>query len=98
MVHNLLSFAHDSLQMVLILKTLRIDLVDILGAGGSRGEPAGGSPYLEATARRRASQLGPRRATIFPVSSSVPASPAHRCVCSRMCRTPLSVVDSVHPG
>src|SRR5438128_808891 len=51
MVHNLLSFAHDSFQVVLILKTLRIDLIDILGAGGSRGEPAVGSHYLEAADR-----------------------------------------------
>src|SRR4051812_3986335 len=52
MVHNLLSFAHDSLQVVLILKTLRIDLVDILGAGGSGGEPTIGSHYLKAADRR----------------------------------------------
>src|SRR5439155_7844592 len=51
MVHNLLSFAHDSFQVLLILKSLRIDLVDILGAGGSRGEPAVGSHYLEAADR-----------------------------------------------
>src|SRR5947208_15406487 len=51
MVHNLLSFVHDSFQVVLILKTLRIDLIDILGAGGSRDEPAVGSHYLEAADR-----------------------------------------------
>ena len=35
----------------LILEALRVDLVDVLGAGGPGGEPAVGSHYLEAADR-----------------------------------------------
>src|SRR5689334_15645626 len=51
-VHNFLSFADDRIQVALILEALRINLVNVLGAGGSRGEPAVGSHYLEAADRR----------------------------------------------
>src|SRR5262245_56894600 len=45
-VHDLLGFTQDRVQVVLILKTLRINFVDILGAGGAGGEPTAVGYYL----------------------------------------------------
>ena len=52
MVHDLLSFAHDSVQVSLIFEALRIDLVDVLGARGPGREPAVVGHNLEAADRR----------------------------------------------
>src|SRR4029453_7194610 len=52
MVYDLLSFPHDRGQMTLILKALRIDLVDAFRARRPCSEPATGGHDLEATDRR----------------------------------------------
>src|SRR5471030_2133124 len=38
--------------MVVSAETLRVDLVDVLGAGGTRGEPTAGRDHLDAADRR----------------------------------------------
>src|SRR5437763_17059342 len=38
--YDFLSFLHDRRQMIVILKALRVDLVDVLGAGRPGREPA----------------------------------------------------------
>ncbi len=37
---DLLGFGDDGVQVVLVAEALGVDLVDVLGAGGPRGEPA----------------------------------------------------------
>src|SRR5579859_1233463 len=49
--HNLLSLAHDRIQMPLVLETFCVDLVNVLGAGRSRGKPAAIGDNLQATDR-----------------------------------------------
>src|SRR5262247_562994 len=50
-VYNRLRFVHDRIEVGLVLKTLRIDFVDVLGARGPGGEPTVGSHHFEATNR-----------------------------------------------
>ena len=57
MLDDLLSLAHDLLQMSLIAKTLRVDLIDGFGARGPGGKPAAPRhnlqpPYRRAVTRR----------------------------------------------
>ena len=51
MVYDLLRFAQDSVQVALILEALRVDLVDVLGAGGPGREPAVVCRHFEAADR-----------------------------------------------
>ena len=48
-----LGLGDDGIQVGLVAEALGVDLVDILGAGGTRGEPAGFGNDLEAADRRR---------------------------------------------
>src|SRR4029077_2475964 len=50
-IHNSLSLAQNRVQMPLILETLRVDLVNVLRAGRSRGKPAATGDNLQATDR-----------------------------------------------
>src|SRR5215813_5020268 len=50
-VYDRLRFVHDRIEVGLVLKTLRIDFVDVLGARGPGGKPPVGSHHLEATNR-----------------------------------------------
>ena len=50
-IHNLLRFRHDRVQVGLVLKALRVDLIDILGSRGPRREPATGRDNLQAANR-----------------------------------------------
>jgi len=43
-----LGFLQDAVQVVGALEALGVDLVDVRGAGGARGEPAGFGRDLEA--------------------------------------------------
>ena len=74
MVDDLLSFVHDRIEMALILEALRINLVDILGAGRPGGEPSGGSHNLEAADRCAVtwgrSQFGCNRLAGEPISGN----------------------------
>src|SRR6185436_14895641 len=51
MMDDLLSLAYDLLQMSLIAKTLCVDLINVLGAGGPGGKPATLSHNLQPTYR-----------------------------------------------
>src|ERR1700675_700851 len=51
-VHHRLGFAHDAVQMGLILEALRVDLVDVFRAGGAGGEPAARRHDFQAADRR----------------------------------------------
>ena len=53
LVHHLLRLADDGVEVRLVLEALRVDLVDVLGAGGPRREPAAGGDDLQAADRRR---------------------------------------------
>jgi hypothetical protein len=61
-VHDLLGFNNDGVEVSLILEALRVDLADILRAGGPGRKPAAGGYDLQALDRgvvaRRAGQLG----------------------------------------
>src|SRR5579863_1543075 len=50
--HDLLRFFDNRVQMGLALEALCVQLVDILGSGGPRGEPAVLREYLQASDRR----------------------------------------------
>src|SRR5437016_2593143 len=64
-VHHLLSFAHDRVEVAMIPEALRIDLVNVLGAGWPGREPAVVGDHLEAADRcvvtRGTSQLSSNR-------------------------------------
>src|SRR5271166_4210949 len=46
-VHDLLRFGHDALQMLFVTKTLRVNLVDVFRAGWTGREPAAGRDDLQ---------------------------------------------------
>src|SRR5271154_3078081 len=46
-LHHLLGFAHDRLQMGLVLEALGVDLVDVFRAGGPGRKPAAFGHYLQ---------------------------------------------------
>src|SRR6185312_4984774 len=50
-VHHRLRFLQQALEVRLVLEALGVDLVDRLGAGGARGEPAAGGGGLDAADR-----------------------------------------------
>src|SRR5205807_2711160 len=49
---HLLGLAHEDLEVALILEALRVDLVDVLGAGGPGGKPSAEGYHLQAVDRR----------------------------------------------
>src|SRR6266446_1540496 len=64
-VYHRLRFAHDGVEVSLVLEALRVDLVDVLRAGRPRREPAAPGDDLQPADRlavaRGAGQLGPDR-------------------------------------
>src|SRR2546421_11701974 len=63
--HHRLRFAHDGVEVSLVLEALRVDLVDVLRAGRPRREPAAPGDDLQSADRRAVArgtgQLGPDR-------------------------------------
>src|ERR1700716_1594395 len=51
-VHHRLGFLHNAVQVGLVLEALRIDLVDVLRAGGPGREPAAGGHDFQPSDRR----------------------------------------------
>ena len=51
-IHNLLGFKKDRVQVRPVLETFRVNLVDALRAGRARGEPAAIGGHLQAADRR----------------------------------------------
>src|SRR5258708_37152888 len=64
-VYHRLRFAHDGVEVSLVLEALRVDLVDVLRAGRARREPAATGDDLQSADRRAVArgtgQLAPDR-------------------------------------
>ena len=108
--HDLLGLADDGLEVLLVPEALCVDLVVVLRPGRPCREPAAPGHDLEAPDRASlpgawvslAMMGSPARSNSWTAAGEsfcglafLQAWPAHRCACSRACRTPLSSKESM---
>ena len=71
-IDHRLRLLHDAVEVLLAAKALGVDLVDVLGARGTRGEPAAvASSTFDAADRRVVARRAVEYARIFSPASSV---------------------------
>ena len=79
-VHHLLGFGHNNIQMRVTLEALGVDLIDVLGAGGPNAKPAALCLDFQTAVRRNSLLQGVQYPQIASISPPEPLRDAARIV------------------